>query len=486
VLSAPTTGSQFLIDAATNPLSNYVGPNGVEIVAEPTLDLLRFTPLGGAETYSSAQVEPGKIIPLGTYVSWIVGGELFLVQTASLAQPSSSYDASWIVDPKWFDSVGTPATSRYTRSLYSGFTTLTSLSLEYRDNTGTIQTFSLTDFTTGFTNNSFWNTPQGVTRLVPAGVGQVNIAIVLENNNRDITIAVQDLAVTSTLPTRWLQFRNVVFNGRYADNLFGDAAIAANATLINAHTASIAANTTAIAAIRVPTVTNFPVNTTSTTYYTPSSAGVTRTGGVARPPANVTDFCTYDANWDSEVELPVAAAAGQQLTVRNDATRAFSLRSLNTNMSAAITINTNRSIHFVSNANGVWRWIEAPFRTKPSVAAKTTTANAGTAVEFGGIQLRIPASGNRSIQVLSNSGATLGISSRSIHFNGGEAAQSSQTIGTATWAYLNSGWNFANPGEWERSFIRDDTNKRMYDITMVVGSSFNGNLFACIELPHST
>jgi hypothetical protein len=357
VLSAPTTGSQFLIDAATNPLSNYVGPNGVEIVTEPTLDLLRFTPLGGPETYSSAQVEPGKIIPLGTYVSWIVGGELFLVQTASLAQQSSSYDASWIVDKKWFDSVATPATSRYTRSLYSGFTTLTSLTLEYRANTGVIHAFTLTDFTTDFENNAFWNTANGVTRLVPTGVGQVYVAIVLENNKRDITIAIQDLAVNSTLPARWLQFRNVAINGRYADNLFGDAAI-------NANTAAIAA-----------------------------------------------------------------------------------IRDLDT---------------------------------------KFAIANAGVAITIGGIQVQLPSSGNRSIQARSNTGGNISVFSRAIHHNGGDGSHSTQTLGPTTWLHINSGWTFHNAGEWERVFIRDDTTQRMYDITMVIGSSYNNNWFACIELPYGS
>jgi hypothetical protein len=234
-----------------------------------------------------------------------------------------------------------------------------------------------------------------------------------------------------------------------------------------------------------PTLTNYPVNKNISTYYTPTTSGVTRIGGVSRPPANVTDFCMYDSNWDSTLELPVPAVAGQSLNVRNEATLAVSLLASNTNMSGAIDILTNRSLHFISNADLVWHWIPAPFLTTRHLLAKMTSVNAGVVVNFGTISMQMPTSGNRSMQVRANTSTNISIMRRSIYDGGGESLTSSQTLTNSAWSYIASGWNFTSAGNWQETFIRDDSNRRMYVVTMVVGSNYDNNWFNCIELPYS-
>jgi hypothetical protein len=262
-----------------------------------------------------------------------------------------------------------PADNRYTRSLEGEHAALTSLDLEYKDNAGAIQTFTLTDFTTSFENNGFWNTATGVTRIVPTGAAQVMVAIALESSKRDITICVQDGAFLSTDPKRWLQFRNVKFNGYPADRL-GNATIRAIHSTLKVLRMDVDAQLEAIAGLMTPTTTvtpilsNMAVNKTLPTSYWPTKSGVTRTGSVSRPPNTVTDFYMADANYDGELELPLSSVPGRVLSVRNEATYTFTLRRLNTNLEANVSIPTSRSIHFVADATGKWNWILAAFATR--------------------------------------------------------------------------------------------------------------------------
>jgi hypothetical protein len=113
-----------------------------------------------------------------------------------------------------------------------------------------------------------------------------------------------------------------------------------------------------------PILSNMGVNKTLATSYWPNKTGMTRTGGVSRPPNTVSDFYMGDANYDAELELPISSKAGLVLSIRNEATLAFTLRSLNTDLASNVNIPTSRSIHFVSDFEGRWHWILAAFATK--------------------------------------------------------------------------------------------------------------------------
>jgi uncharacterized protein (DUF2147 family) len=91
------------------------------------------------------------------------------------------------------------------------------------------------------------------------------------------------------------------------------------------------------------------------------------------------------------------------------------------------------------------------------------------------------ASGNRSIQVSTNTGSNVNLSVFACHHGGGQSAGIVTVTATATPAYL-MGWHFGAAGEWMRAVIKDTTNGRTYDVTMTVGSSYNNNSLVCIEV----
>lgn len=210
-LAAQTTAAQFLADAQTNPLSNYAGPNGVAITTEPTLDTLRLTPFGGTEVYSTVQVDAARVIPAGVYVSWIVGVELYLIQLSAIAP-----DLSWLLDTSWKVTGETPA-EKYTRSLKASQSTLTKIEFEY-DQVAP-KTYSINapftagaSVTTGFKNHGYWNVDAAGTTYMPS-VGTDRLVIALNNDNRIITLAVQDTTKPNTDPAYYKKIRNVKFNG---------------------------------------------------------------------------------------------------------------------------------------------------------------------------------------------------------------------------------------------------------------------------------
>ncbi|MGL5059979.1 MAG: hypothetical protein ACRC62_08345, partial [Microcoleus sp.] len=236
-------------------------------------------------------------------------------------------------------------------------------------------------------------------------------------------------------------------------------------------------------AIRVsnPTLSNIPINSTASTAYSPNAAGVTRTGGVSRPPATVTDFCTYNGNWDGEVELPLAARAGQVLTVRNEATLTYSLRALNTDMAGPISIPTNRSLHFVSNADGVWQWVEAPYAVRQT-PQWLTAGNRGTWVTYGTISVSVTDSGNASMRLRSASG-TIVVNTTTSNSWDGQVSNIGTTINTSsTFLVGSTGWTYNNIENMQETYITDRTNNRTYYVRMIVQSSHNNQRFFCYEL----
>lgn len=117
--------------------------------------------------------------------------------------------SSRIVDTKWFD---TAFETKYTRPIDRA--SLTSLSLEYKQADGTVRSFSLTDFSTGFAHSNYWNgpsDPNGQTRFVS---DTETVVVSWDGVGQNLTLA----AVAKTGGAA-LQIRKVKFNAAFVDFL---------------------------------------------------------------------------------------------------------------------------------------------------------------------------------------------------------------------------------------------------------------------------
>lgn len=115
-------------------------------------------------------------------------------------------------------------------------------------------------------------------------------------------------------------------------------------------------------------------------------------------------------------------------------------------------------------------------------------ANAGVDVSFDNLSIRIPTSGNRSVQLKSNS-SSINISGSSINVyisnsagtSGSTSAQNgwnreSGSLGTS-YAYWQSTATFPMHGSIQEIFLTDETNDRSYRILCIIGSGYNNNFF---------
>lgn len=116
----------------------------------------------------------------------------------------------------------------------------------------------------------------------------------------------------------------------------------------------------------------------------------------------------------------------------------------------------------------------------PKVARSIVTADGGVTVPCGTIEVRLPASGNRSIQMRSVSG-TLTCRAATVWADGGNTANVLTSLTTA-WTYANSTWNFTTAGQWQDVLFIDQTNNRTYRIKMTIGASYNTNQFWIEEM----
>jgi hypothetical protein len=112
------------------------------------------------------------------------------------------------------------------------------------------------------------------------------------------------------------------------------------------------------------------------------------------------------------------------------------------------------------------------------------TANAGIDVTAGTLRWRIPTSNPRSLQVSSVSGTATNLDVFTCWSDGGKTDGTFSMVANATPAYINSNWGFTSAGNWQRVVVCDKTNgNRWYDVTMIIGSSYNANSFFIQELP---
>jgi hypothetical protein len=116
----------------------------------------------------------------------------------------------------------------------------------------------------------------------------------------------------------------------------------------------------------------------------------------------------------------------------------------------------------------------------PRVGRSITTADGGVIVPCGTIEVRLPASGNRSIQMRSVLG-TLACRAATTWADGGNTANIVTSLTTA-WTYANSTWNFTTAGQWQDVLFIDQTNNRTYRIKMTIGASYNANQFWIEEM----
>lgn len=110
----------------------------------------------------------------------------------------------------------------------------------------------------------------------------------------------------------------------------------------------------------------------------------------------------------------------------------------------------------------------------------------GDTVELGNLRVRIPSSGNKSIQVALKTssalftGSSLNNYRTSTAASGGSVSTQSvwvimrETIGT-TFAYWQSGLNLNYSGSFQEIHIMDETNGYMYKLRFIKGSSTNNN-----------
>lgn len=112
-----------------------------------------------------------------------------------------------VVDTKWFD---TAFATKYTRKVSRA--TVTSLSLEYKQADGTVRSFTLSDFATGFSHSGYWNgagDPNGVTRFVS---DTETVVVSWDGAGENLTLG----AVAKTGGAA-LQIRKVKVNDSYMD-----------------------------------------------------------------------------------------------------------------------------------------------------------------------------------------------------------------------------------------------------------------------------
>ena len=107
--------------------------------------------------------------------------------------------------------------------------------------------------------------------------------------------------------------------------------------------------------------------------------------------------------------------------------------------------------------------------------------NAGTYLSFENIQVTVPTSGNRGLNLVAvstpfycNIGATYGA------LGGGSGNASYNSYITTAASGSMFGWGFGNAGDFVTYLINDTTNSRVYRITLSIGAGYANN-FVCIE-----
>ena len=166
----------------------------------------------------------------------------------------------------------------------------------------------------------------------------------------------------------------------------------------------------------------------------------------------------------------------------------FGVPQTNTTLSTSVKtdIYQNKFRIFDGNTNGVYIDLsKAPTGANGELMHKASGfVNAGDYVTLGNLKARIPASGNRSLQVATVSG-TYSVYGSGIYSQiGGIAGStlSSPLSITTTPAYLNAANGFTVAGAMDTWVIIDTVNFIAWRITMIIGPLFNANLITIERL----
>ena len=112
--------------------------------------------------------------------------------------------------------------------------------------------------------------------------------------------------------------------------------------------------------------------------------------------------------------------------------------------------------------------------------------NAGTYVELGTLRVRLPQTGNRSIQVAAVTGNVYVVIGSSVYSQNGVAgstiSNASPVTITTTPTYLNSNYNFLTAGSTDTWVIMDEGVKIAWRITYMIGVGYNNNLITIERL----
>ena len=107
--------------------------------------------------------------------------------------------------------------------------------------------------------------------------------------------------------------------------------------------------------------------------------------------------------------------------------------------------------------------------------------NSGTWVDFATIGIRIPASGNRSIQIRSVSGTIVINYVTALTWDGTRAPTAGLSVPT-TGVYLEGSWSFGNTGNSMTAYIHDTTNWRRFKIMAMINSAYNNCHFVIEDI----
>ncbi len=138
--------------------------------------------------------------------------------------------------------------------------------------------------------------------------------------------------------------------------------------------------------------------------------------------------------------------------------------------------NTTKNAHYTYNGSS--------WTSEKNYVAKFV--DKGTSVELNNLSVKIPSSGNASLQIATTSGSVFLSGSSINNYYAGIAGSSGTSTNysahvrqsesfTTTYSYWQSGLSFSNHGSSQTVYIIDETNSRAYRIFCIIGYNYLNN-----------
>lgn len=139
---------------------------------------------------------------------------------------------------------------------------------------------------------------------------------------------------------------------------------------------------------------------------------------------------------------------------------------------------------FNTNANCMYYYNGTSWLS--TLNAISVMADAGDVIQLDNIKVRLPTSGNRSLQIATVSGtAVCSGSSNNVYITssagatGAAAAENGVTFASVTFStsfsYIQSSLTFGFHGSTQRVLINDETNNKCYRVTLMIGGGYFDN-----------